>query len=71
MFARVADAGLDSVVAQYLAKVRSGDALALGVGEGPELGGLLDAVEEWWADRDFAPNREDCLDRLKELIAAK
>ena len=46
------------------------DALALGVREGPELGRLLDAVEAWWADRDFAPSREACLARLKELIAA-
>ncbi len=46
------------------------DALALGVREGPELGRLLDAVEEWWAERDFAPSRDDCLDRLRELIAA-
>ncbi len=46
------------------------DALALGVREGPELGDLLDAVEEWWAERNFAPSREDCLKRLKELIAA-
>jgi tRNA nucleotidyltransferase/poly(A) polymerase len=46
------------------------DALALGVRQGPELGRLLDAVEAWWAERDFAPSREDCLARLKELIAA-
>ena len=46
------------------------DALALGVREGPGLGDLLDAVEAWWAERDFAPSREDCLERLKELISA-
>jgi len=46
------------------------DALALGVREGPALGDLLEAVEAWWAERDFAPSREDCLERLKELIAA-
>jgi poly(A) polymerase len=46
------------------------DALALGVRQGPELGRLLDAVEAWWAERDFAPSREDCLARLKEIIAA-
>ena len=46
------------------------DARALGVREGPELGELLDAVETWWAERDFAPSRADCLERLKELIAA-
>jgi poly(A) polymerase len=46
------------------------DALALGLREGPELGRLLDAVETWWAERDVAPRRKDCLERLKELIAA-
>ena len=46
------------------------DALALGVREGPELGRLLDAVEAWWADRDFAPSREACLAQMKELITA-
>ncbi len=47
------------------------DARALGVREGPRLGGLLDGVEAWWAERDFAPSRADCLERLKELIAAE
>jgi hypothetical protein len=46
------------------------DALALGLREGPELGRLLDAVEAWWAERNSAPSCEDCLERLKELIAA-
>ncbi|MCH8926866.1 MAG: CCA tRNA nucleotidyltransferase, partial [Proteobacteria bacterium] len=46
------------------------DALALGVAEGPALGGLLDAVEAWWAEHDFAPSREDCLERLKESIVS-
>jgi poly(A) polymerase len=45
-------------------------ALALGVRQGPALGDLLEAVEEWWAERDFAPSREDCLARLKEMIDA-
>ncbi len=57
---------LDGIVFPLLGR----DALALGVRKGPELGQLLDAVEAWWAERDFAPNREDCLKRLKELIAA-
>ncbi len=50
--------------------LRGRDALALGAREGPELGHLLDGVEAWWAERDFAPSREDCLKRLKESIAA-
>ncbi len=47
------------------------DALALGVAEGPALGRLLDAVEAWWAERDFAPSREACLEHLKKLTAAE
>jgi poly(A) polymerase len=40
------------------------DALALGVPRGPRVGTLLDAVEEWWIDAGFAPDREACLQRL-------
>ncbi|MCH8810167.1 MAG: CCA tRNA nucleotidyltransferase [Proteobacteria bacterium] len=45
------------------------DARALGVPEGPELGSLLEEVEEWWSERDFEPVRKACLERLRELIA--
>jgi poly(A) polymerase len=65
--AALAEAGRLAAIAFPL---RGRDVRALGVGEGPELGGLLDAVEAWWAERDFAPNRADCRERLKELIAA-
>jgi poly(A) polymerase len=40
------------------------------VPEGPELGRLLNEVEEWWAERDFRPPRKDCLARLRELASA-
>jgi len=43
------------------------DALAAGVPEGPAVGRLLDAVEDWWAARDFRPGRKDCLARLRAL----
>lgn len=43
------------------------DALALGVAEGPALGGLLKSVEDWWEAEDFRPGRDECLERLKEL----
>ena len=36
------------------------------------LGGglrLLGAVEEWWAARDFAPDRAACLAELRRLTA--
>jgi poly(A) polymerase len=43
------------------------DALAAGVPEGPAIGRLLDAVEDWWAAQDFRPGRKACLGRLRAL----
>ena len=47
------------------------DVLALCIPEGPEVGQLLKAVEDWWIERDFAPGREALLDRLDALIAER
>jgi poly(A) polymerase len=41
------------------------DASALGVPDGPRLGALLRAVEDWWIGQDFRPGRGECLDRLR------
>ena len=35
---------------------------------GPRVGALLDAVERWWEAADFAPDRSQCLQHLKELL---
>jgi poly(A) polymerase len=43
------------------------DVLALGYTSGPDVGSLLRAVEEWWIDEDFAPDRAACLARLRTL----
>jgi len=43
------------------------DALAAGMAEGPVIGRLLDAVEDWWAAQDFRPGRKACLARLQAL----
>ena len=45
------------------------DVLAQGVDAGPEVGQLLKAVEDWWIERDFAPDRAALLDRLDALVA--
>lgn len=45
------------------------DVLALGYAAGREVGRLLGAVEEWWASRDFAPDRAACLAELRRLTA--
>jgi poly(A) polymerase len=44
------------------------DVMALGVNSGPEVGRLLDAVEEWWIDGDFRANREAALEKLAALV---
>ncbi|MBT3360206.1 MAG: CCA tRNA nucleotidyltransferase [Rhodospirillales bacterium] len=44
--------------------VSGADVTALGVDEGPEVGNLLRAVESWWIDEDFTPDREACLAEL-------
>ncbi len=51
--------------------VRGRDALELGVPPGPEVGRLIAAVEAWWEDNDYQPDRAACVARLKELIRAK
>ena len=43
------------------------DVTALGIPPGPRIGALLDAVERWWEDTDFAASRAQCLAFLKEL----
>ena len=45
------------------------DVLARGIPEGPEVGRLLREVEDWWIERDFAPDRATLLERLDALVA--
>jgi poly(A) polymerase len=45
------------------------DIMALGVPAGPQVGALLSALEAWWADRDFAPDRAACLAEARRLLA--
>ena len=46
------------------------DALALGVGHGPAVGELLAEVERWWIEGGLKADREACLARLGEAVAA-
>lgn len=41
------------------------DLLKLGWQEGPALGRALQALEDWWIGRDFAPGRTECLEKIK------
>ena len=51
--------------------VTGADVLTRGVPEGPEVGDLLREVENWWIERDFAPERASTLKRLDALIAER
>jgi poly(A) polymerase len=46
-----------------------GDAMSAGVEEGPAVGRILSAIENWWIEQDFAPDRSALLLKLKELLA--
>jgi poly(A) polymerase len=43
------------------------DAVKLGVAPGPDVGRLIEQVEEWWIADDFRADRTACLEKLKEL----
>ncbi|HEY2538898.1 MAG TPA: CCA tRNA nucleotidyltransferase [Stellaceae bacterium] len=43
------------------------DVTASGIPSGPRVGALLDAVERWWEEADFVPDRAQCLARLRDL----
>lgn len=47
--------------------VGGADVQALGIPEGPQVGKLLRAVEDWWLAADLRPGREECLAKLREL----
>lgn len=49
--------------------LRGRDAVAAGIEQGPEIGRLMAEVETWWAEGGFVAGREDCLARLRSLIA--
>ena len=45
--------------------VGGGDALKLGLRPGPKVGRLIEAVERWWIEGDFAADRAACLAELE------
>jgi poly(A) polymerase len=44
------------------------DVMAAGVPEGPEVGKVLAALEQWWVDGDFAANEGALRDRLAVMV---
>jgi poly(A) polymerase len=47
------------------------DALAMDVAPGPVVGALLGEVERWWLESGTRATREECLGRLRELVAGR
>jgi len=47
------------------------DLLELGIPRGPRIGQLLKDIGRWWEDRDYRPNREDCLRELRARLAGE
>jgi poly(A) polymerase len=45
------------------------DLRALGVNAGPQIGELLAALEAWWIEQDFMPDRQACLDWVKGRLS--
>ncbi len=48
--------------------VKGKDLQALGVPAGPEMGVLLESLEDWWIEGDFQASRGACLAKVKELL---
>lgn len=51
--------------------VNGADVLERGVASGPAIGDLLQSVEAWWIDGDFAASHDECLARLDQEIAER
>jgi poly(A) polymerase len=45
------------------------DVMAAGVPQGPDVGRILAAVEDWWVAHDFAADEAACRDRLRTVMA--
>ena len=44
------------------------DVLKAGAKEGPSVGRILSALEDWWVEQDFAPDRAALLARLNDMV---
>ena len=46
------------------------DVIDLGIKPGPVLGQLLSGVEAWWMAQNFVPDRDACLQQLRQSVQA-
>jgi poly(A) polymerase len=45
------------------------DVMAAGVPEGPRVGKILTAIEDWWVDQDFPDDEGALAEKLKDALA--
>ncbi|MCW0236619.1 MAG: CCA tRNA nucleotidyltransferase [Ferrovibrio sp.] len=48
--------------------LRGADVIAAGFSPGPTVSALLGELESWWVEAGFAPDREACLQRLRDRV---
>jgi poly(A) polymerase len=48
--------------------INGGDALKLGLRQGPGVGDVLASVEDWWCEGQFKADKEQCMKRLRIII---
>lgn len=48
--------------------VQGRDVMDLGLPSGPKVGDTLKALESWWIDQDFHPDRAACLEHLAKIL---
>jgi poly(A) polymerase len=48
--------------------LRGADILAAGFSPGPTVSALLNELESWWVEAGFVPDRDACLQRLRERV---
>ncbi|MGB9151940.1 MAG: CCA tRNA nucleotidyltransferase, partial [Alphaproteobacteria bacterium] len=46
--------------------IKGEDIVKAGAPAGPQIGEILRAVEKWWIDKDFRPDRSACLAQIKQ-----
>jgi poly(A) polymerase len=47
------------------------DLVDAGVPSGPAVGELMEQLEAWWIEGDFAADRKACLDKVKKMVKAR